>query len=170
LATVCLSSRAAHAYERQWHLGADLGYALQGDSAGLANGGGGGVHAAYGLSDAFNAMVDIDATFHPKNKLALGSVTAGAAYVLDVLRWVPYAGLMIGAYENWSTSGACGKPGAPPCANTHFGAAIPVGLDYQVTRSFAIGAQAKYNFIFLGPNVPVHYLTIFARAEFIWGY
>jgi hypothetical protein len=169
-AATFLAPGAAHAYERQWHLGADLGYALEGDSAGLANGFGGGVHAAYGLSDAFNAMVDLDATYHPGGKTLVGSATAGVGYVFDVLRWVPYAGLMVGLYDVFDVAGGCNESGAPRCVVTRFGAAVPVGLDYQLSRSFAVGGQVKYNLIFLGAEVPVHYLSVFARAEYIWGY
>jgi hypothetical protein len=170
VAAMLVPSGAA-AYERQWHLGADLGYALQGDSSGLHNGLGGGVHLAYGLNDSFNAMVDVDATYHPKNKVVLGSATVGAGYVFDVLQWVPYIGLMVGGYDVFDTSGACGGATQPRCAATHFGAAIPLGVDYQLSRSVAIGGQAKYNFLFLGgAETPVQYLTIFARVEYIWGY
>jgi hypothetical protein len=170
LATIGLVPKLASAYERQWHAGAALGYALQGDASGLANGFGGGLHLAYGLNDTFNAMLDVDATYHPGNKLVLGSATAGVGYVFDVLRWVPYIGLMAGAYDVFNTSGACGGPSQPHCVATHLGAAIPAGLDYQLSRSVAVGGQVKYNLLFLGSDAPAHYLTVFARAEYTWGW
>lgn len=170
-AAVTSAPSIAAAYERQWHLGAGLGYALQGDSNGPANGFGGGLHLAYGLNDTFNAMLDVDATYHPKNKIVLGSATIGAGYVFDVLRWVPYIGLMVGGYDVFNRSGMCGAAGQPKCVETHFGAALPIGLDYQLSRSIAVGGQVKYNFLFLGgSDLPVQYLTIFARVEYTWGY
>src|SRR5882724_3495526 len=55
---------AAWGFERQWHAGIDAGYArLFGQSA--SSGFGGGAHLAYGLSDMFNALVELDASRHP---------------------------------------------------------------------------------------------------------
>ena len=58
-----LSPAPAAAYERQWHAGLGLGYGLLTDDP-VSHGFGGGLHLTYGLTDAFNAMIEIDVTGH----------------------------------------------------------------------------------------------------------
>src|SRR5262245_60114822 len=89
----CSLSRGACAFERQWRLGAGVG---------VANGNGWSLspavaaYAAYGLSDVFDARLELTARgYHvgsAQNPNAL-SAMAGVAYKLDVLRWVPWAGV-----------------------------------------------------------------------------
>ena len=52
------------------------------------------------------------------------------------------------------------------------GASVPFGLDYQLSRSFALGVAGRYHLLFgsLGEASPAQYLTVFARAEYIWGF
>lgn len=168
IAALALPSRAS-AYERQWHAGVGLGYGLLGDGGG--SGFGGGLHLTYGLNDAFNAMAEIDTTYHPGSKTLLASGSLGVGYVLDILQWVPYAGVMAGVYEQIDTaSSTCGDPGQPGCFATRLGFSVPVGLDYQLSRSVAVGVAGRYHFIFLGSNGVTNALTAFARVEYIWGY
>ena len=103
----CLTlGRSANAFERQWHVGIDGGYAVIFDPG--VSGFGGGAHAAYGISDSFNAMLELDVTHHPNAALTLGtgesartfsletvaSGGAGIAYTIDVARAVPYVGVL----------------------------------------------------------------------------
>jgi opacity protein-like surface antigen len=162
----CLAPSEAQAYERQWHAGVSLGYGLFGD--GGASGLGGGLHLTYGLSDAFNAMAEVDATYHPGSERVLASGAVGASYVIDVLRWVPYVGLMAGVYEDIFTG-----PCPAPCSavDTRFGLSVPVGLDYQLSRSVAVGVQGRYHLLLTGGSSGVtSALTAFARVEYLWGY
>ncbi len=174
IATVLLAApRRADAYERQWHAGIGLGYAVV-SSAGAKSGLGGGLHLTYGLSDTFNLLVEADFTAHPAAKgVLVPSASAGLAYVFDVLQWVPYVGAMAGAYDLWRTDETCGVPDAngvaAPCHQGRIGASIPFGLDYQLNRSFAVGFAGRYHVLFLG-RYPGSYLTTFLRAELIWGY
>src|SRR5689334_19462405 len=60
-ALVALSPSRAEAYERQWHAGGGLGYALYMPGAGLPvtgslHGAGASLHLTYGISDTFNLM------------------------------------------------------------------------------------------------------------------
>jgi opacity protein-like surface antigen len=153
------TSTNAWAFERQWHAGIDLGYAnlfLADGSAGF----GGGGHLAYGLSDAFNAMLELDVTRHPGLGTTLLSGAVGAAYTLDVTQWVPYAGLLAGVYHltgDW--------------AKTAPGFQIALGLDYQFERHWAAGFQIRYHDVFAGDPVDrFSYTTIFLRAEYLWGF
>jgi len=164
-----LATEQAAAFERQWHAGASFGYALLADP-GTYPGFGGRLHAAYGLTDAFNAVVEFDMASHPGgNYLVLGG-SGGITYVVDILQWVPYFGLEVGAYD-LMFAGACGGGGEPSCHSAKLGLAVPFGVDYAVTRGFAIGAAGKYTMLFPGLDDPfASYFTAYARAEFIWGY
>jgi len=167
-ATIVLAPSPARAYEHQWHIGGALGYALTIDPT--YNGFGGGVHLTYGLTDAFNAMVELDLTAHPGADALVGSGSIGAGYVLDILEWVPYVGLMAGVYDFFSYGGGCGGKGEPGCIATRIGFSVPVGLDYLVSRSLAIGVAGRYHILPIGGDSTTQYLTVFARAEYIWGF
>ena len=161
--------KAAHAYERQWHAGGSFGYAMLARSdEETVHGLGGGLHLTYGLTDAFNAMLQVDFTTFPSSDLVIGSGALGIGYVIDILQWVPYVGLMAGVYQVSLFSDACDAPGAD-CASTWFGLSVPVGLDYQFTRSFAMGVQGRYHLL-LSSDGAASYLTAVARAEYIWGW
>jgi len=94
----------AHAYERQWHVGVGLDYALFLPStdkllSGPRPGLGPSLHLTYGLNDTFNLLAEIDGSYspHAQTPVTIGGASLGATYIFDVLRWVPYAGLAIGA-------------------------------------------------------------------------
>jgi len=48
--------------------------------------------------------------------------------------------------------------------------AIPFGLDYQLSRSFAIGANGEYKLFFLGQEGVSQRISAFVHAEYIWGF
>jgi hypothetical protein len=168
-AAIGLAPATAGAFERQWHAGASFGYALLGTTADAWSGYGGALHLTYGLSDSFNALAQIDVVHEPGGKVMIASGSLGAAYVLDVLRWVPYVGAMAGGYDLFTVSGPCGKAPGDSCHAARLGLSVPAGLDYQVSRSFAIGVQVRYHLLLLG-DPPAHLLTTFARAEYVWGW
>ena len=93
---------------------------------------GGGAHLTYGMTDAFNALVELDFTAHPSGDTLVASGAVGAAYVFDVLEWVPYIGLMGGAYEVISTSQACGLASARASGSASFS---EMKLTSMTTRS-----------------------------------
>jgi hypothetical protein len=149
----------ARAFERQWHAGLDGGYAsLFGDNA--SSGFGGGAHVSYGLSDAFNALVELDATRHPSIATTVWSGAAGVAYTLDVARAVPYAGVLGAGYKLTG-----GLPTVAP------GVQIVLGLDYQLERSWAIGLELRMHTIFASDRVgTVAYGTTFLNVQYLWGF
>ena len=163
-AAALLAPARASAYERQWHFGASFGYDALFAST-TAHGFGGGVHLAYGLSDMFNLIAEIDATVHPSPSLTVVSGAIGAAYVLDVLQWVPWGGLEVGPAGLLSLDPKC----ATACTAFRFSAAIPFGLDYQISRSFTVGLGGRFQVLLLGAT-PWETLTVAARAEYVWGY
>ncbi len=160
---------AAAAFERQWHAGAGFGYSMLATAAGTAHGFGGAAHLTYGLNDTWNAMAQVDFTRQPSGDLAVAGGALGIGYVLDVLRWVPYAGAMAGGYDVWTTGATCSAAPTLPCHSARLGLSVPVGLDYQLNRSFAVGVQGRYQLLLLG-DAPAHMITAFARAEYVWGF
>jgi hypothetical protein len=160
--------RSAWAFERQWHVGLDAGYArLFGQGA--ASGFGGGGHLAYGLSDMFNALVELDATVHPASSTTVWSGAAGLAYTLDVARVVPYAGFLGGAYL---VRGDVEK--------NAFMVQFAAGVDYELERNWAIGLQIRVPVASITPNVRTlfsvtsddtkGYAVTFVRVEYLWGF
>ncbi len=169
LSIALLFPREASAFEHQWHAGANAGYAalVTGPGATL-HGFGGGLHLTYGLSDTLNLLVTGDVTVHPAARskgvpvdgFVLAGGNVGVGYVFDILQWVPYVGATAGAYY------AIGPTDSGP----RLALAIPFGLDYQVSRSFAIGAAGEYKLLLLDALGTSQRISGFLRAEYIWGF
>ena len=167
----CLTpTREARAFERQWHVGIDGGYAVVFDPG--VSGFGGGAHAAYGITDSFNAMLELDVTRHPGAAVTvgtgnearafsletIGSGAAGVAYTIDVARAVPYVGVLAAGYRVGTLSSF-----AP-------GGQLALGLDYQLERNWAIGAQLRMHAILTADAGTLAYATTFLRFEYLWGF
>jgi hypothetical protein len=189
-ATTLLAPARSFAFERQWHAGASFGYtALMGSHATL-HGIGGGLHLTYGLSDALNLMAEVNLSNHftrlgdvpvdengkatgapavqlPSVLLASGAV--GVGYVFDVLQWVPYVGGLVGAADIITLDASCGKTPETPCHSPRLNLQIPFGLDYSISRSFAVGVGGRYQMMIGGASLE-HGLTGLLRAEYVWGY
>jgi hypothetical protein len=151
-------SRHAGAFERQWHAGIDGGFAYLAGDRGSAGWGTGG-HLAYGLNDAFNAMLDLGFSHHGETNVLSGAL--GAAYTLDVTRLVPYGGVLVGGYR--LTGGL---------ANA-LGVQLALGADYQLSRHWAVGLELKWHrSLWTWSNTidSVSYTTAFVRAEYLWGF
>ncbi|HVY31716.1 MAG TPA: outer membrane beta-barrel protein [Polyangiaceae bacterium] len=128
----------AHAFEREWHLGAAVG-AAGGKSLKVAPALG--AYAAYGVSDVFDVRLEMTLRGYEiaagKNPYAL-STMAGLTYKLDVLRWVPWAGVYVGYLA------FLGNP-PPDFAFKKRDVALGVGagLDYAFSRDFGCGATVR---------------------------
>jgi opacity protein-like surface antigen len=147
---------SASAFERQWHAGADVGMAtlFSGDgSTGIA----GGAHLAYGLTDAFNAMLEADVSRHPSLGQTVYSAGIGAGYTIDVIRWVPYVGVLAGGYRF-----------VGPPSSSAFGVQLAAGLDYQFSRNLAAGLQFRFHELLTGDTNS--YTTTLLRIEYLWGF
>jgi len=168
LAAVLLTPTSARAFERQWHVGVDAGYAQlfgQGASPGF----GGGAHLAYGMTDTFNALVELDLSRHPNASSTVYNAAAGFAYTFDVAQAVPYAGFLAGPYL---TRGDVEK--------TAFMFQFALGLDYLIERNWAIGLQIRVPIASLTPDARTvfsvsqddtnGYATTMLRVEYLWGF
>jgi hypothetical protein len=159
--------RDASAFEHQQHFGGDIGgsaFSVNGQPTFI--GAGLGLHYTYGLTDQFNLMTEASTT-HLTLKENVGptqatSVAVGASYVLDVLRWVPYGGVLIGAtYMN----------GGPiPTIPVLLDAQIAVGLDYQIDRNLAVGVAGRQHMLLTDLSTYPSFTTVFFRVEYVWGY
>jgi hypothetical protein len=155
--------RAAQAFERQWHLGVGAGIS---DGSGLHASPAVAAYAAYGLSDVFDARVEVtgrgyqlgsDQTPHAV------SAAAGLAYKLDVLRWVPWVGVYAGyvAYL---------EPPAPsaPFRQHDVALGLGLGLDYALSRKLGLGVTLRYDDS-LGGTAATNFDALL-RAEYRWGW
>ena len=162
---LCVASRA-EAFERQWRLSADVGYALAGFQDHTARGFGAGTHLSYGISDAFNlrASVDFSAFDLPEPGSAafvLGG-TVGAEYVIDILQWVPYLGASIGAADV-----IIQDAGHHPALLIEF----PVGVGYQLSRAVMLGIEGRYRLLPLpSASSPSHHMLVAGTLAYTWGF
>jgi hypothetical protein len=155
--------RAAHAFERQWHLGGGAGIS---NGKGLTMSPAVTAYAAYGLSDVFDARFEVTgrgyALGDDENPHAL-SIATGLVYKLDVLRWVPWGGVYIGYV------GYLEEPRATlPVQRHDLAIGVGLGLDYAVSRDFGVGVTLRYDDS-LGTPASTNFDALL-RAEYRWGW
>lgn len=159
----------AAAFERQWHAGMSLGYGLLTGNGLGASGVAGGLHVAYGLTDAFNVIGYVDASGHFGDKLFVPSVSTGLSYTIDITQVVGYLGLTAGAADIITMDKtACAAPGAS-CHKGKLALGIPWGIDYQLSRGAALGVVGHYQMLVIGDS-PLSHITVGAHFEVMWGY
>ena len=174
---VALAGVRAGAVEREHAVGVDAGGTMLSvnDKSSPDIGGGAGLHYTYGITDAFNFVAsagwslvalneklwDPSTTPHtrPTN---LTTANLGIAYVLDVLRWVPWGAAEVGGYalQGGTIDGVKVLPGA----------ALAIGLDYRINRSWSVGAEARQHFLFTEMSTYPSLTQLFARFEYVWGW
>ncbi len=160
---LCGVPRAAQGFERQWHLGGGAGLSTLNDaSLGPALN----LYGAYGLSDVFDARLELTARgysfLEELNPHGL-SAMAGVAYKLDVIRWVPWAGLYVG-YQ-----GFLGVPRPDTPFRQHdLAVALGLGLDYAVSRPLGLGVTLRYDQTLR--EVEGRTFDALVRAEYRWGW
>jgi hypothetical protein len=172
LAGVAFAAPAA-AVEREFSAGADLGGAMlvQSGKASPDIGPGAGLHATYGLSDAFNLMFEggwsllSPTTPHgasvPRTLPAwAANADVGVVYILDVFQWVPYAGLLVGGYDF--------AGGTIAGSRLYLGASLALGLDYRVRPRWTVGVAVRQHMVTDVTAYP-SYTQAFARLEYVWG-
>lgn len=169
-------ARDASAVERQHHLGLapQLAFLKVDDKSTMSIGGGLALHYTYGLTDQFNFMAEAsgalvatnqqqDTPESPRTRPAMvNHFDAGIGYVLDILRWVPYFGAFVGGYH--LAGGTLPDPLIVP------GAAVGVGLDYQLSHSWAVGVAGRQHFLFTELSTYPSYTTVGLRLEYMWGF
>jgi hypothetical protein len=155
--------RTAHGFERQWHIGAGAGISSANDlplSPALQ------LYGAYGISDVFDARVELTARGYElmeDTSPYSASAMAGLAYKLDVIRWVPWAALYLG-YQGFLSAPAAGAPFRQHDAAAAFG----LGLDYAVSRELGLGVSLRYDQAL--SEAEGRSFDALLRAEYRWGW
>jgi hypothetical protein len=172
---VLLLPASAGAVEREHAVGLDVGPAVLvvADKGSPDVGASFGLHYTYGLSDAFNLMADAgwsvvalketgDSSTPQTRPTTMWGGAAGVAYVLDVLRWVPW-----GAVE----AGPVGLNGGT-VAGTRIllDAILALGLDYRINRSWALGVSLRQHMLVTEMTDYPSFTQVFARFEYVWGW
>jgi hypothetical protein len=157
------ASRSARAFERQWHVGA---------GAGVTNGNGLSLspalqaYAAYGLSDVFDVRVELGARGYQlgsgQNPNAL-SAMAGVAYKLDVLRWVPWAGVYAGYLQFLER-----PPASSGFAQRDAALGLGLGLDYAFSRELGAGVTLRFDQGLTRTSASA--FDALLRVEYRWGF
>jgi hypothetical protein len=161
------AARSASAVERENQLGLELGVPMlvvHGNKNTVATGASAGLHYTYGLSDAFNLVADADSGVLFSGVSSLATLThadVGLAYVLDVLRWVPWGAAEVGGYG--ITGNSVGGTFLP-------GAALSVGLDYRFDRSWAAGVVVREHLFVTNINLFPSLTEALVRVGYTWGW
>jgi len=175
-AVVLAASRDASAIERQHHVGGGPSVDILSidDKSTLDVGAGFGLHYTYGLNDQFNFMAEAagaivaanqkqDTPTSPRTRPAeIDRATVGIGYVVDIVRWVPTIGVLVGGYRlsGGTIDGSLFLPGAE----------IAVGIDYQLSRQWAIGLGVRQHMLLTKMSMYPSYTSGLLRLEYMWGY
>jgi hypothetical protein len=153
-----LVSPCASAFEREWHFGGGLGAAA---APGYQAGPAASLYAAYGLSDAFDARVELSSSIQGRldHTNAFFSFKGALAYKLDVIQWIPWLGPSVGGlasgHQKWPFDAIQPTVGAV------------AGLDYAWTRHFGVGLCVSGDY---GFDQAVVYGAGYLRAEYHFGW
>lgn len=192
---VLVAAKGAHAFERQFHAGGGLGVVemKRGDFSGPAIGVE--LDLTYGLSDIFNVMVETSYSPHiltgsvagkPDDKGNPGpsvnvrlpgsfhafSAATGIAYTLDVLRWIPYIGILGGVSY---VSGKCDQVTVDLKCTGEVSDVRPewvlaLGLDYQINRSLSAGLALRWHDAPSKSSPDTMLFQAWGRVAYTWGY
>ena len=173
---VCLAlARGAAADEKEFVLSVAPAFSFLRVDGQTAVGGGGAVDLTYGLTDAFALRATGAFTgqgIGRSDTAPAGSVLAyhaglGVTYTIDILRVVPSLDFSVGLL------GVRRPTSAGDQYTNQFGVEIGLGVDYLLTRRFAIGVVVRYHasltsitelpaYVYLGPRLSIHFDGHFA--------
>jgi hypothetical protein len=130
-----LGATHAQAFENQWHLGAGVnGLSFSGDKnyfVPTLN-----LYGAYGLSDMFDLRLETGAGVPLSSAKSGSSLEYGElvfAYKLDVIEWIPWAGLGAGVFAATGDFQGVRREAIQPAASLWF------GIDYAFSREWGVG-------------------------------
>jgi hypothetical protein len=161
----------AQAVEHEHHVGVGLGPSVLVASGRTGFGGAVDVHYLYGINDTFNLMVEGSFSLLPSHAgddalhtrpSRLGSGDVGVSYVFDVLSWVPYVGVLGGAYV--LDGGSLDHAKVLPAV------VLAAGLDYRIDRSWVVGVAVREHLFFTEASTYPSLVQVLARVEYTWGW
>ncbi|MSP63982.1 MAG: hypothetical protein EXR72_27300 [Myxococcales bacterium] len=163
-------ARVAAADEKELILSAQPGFSFLRIEGQTTWGGGGGIDLSYGVTDALAVRVTGALTAHSVGASANGPggtalawlAGVGVTYTLDILRVVPYVDFAIGLL------GTRHRTAQGSVVENNAGVQIGLGVDYLVTRRFAVGVVVRYQaslaaiselpaWLYAGPRIAVHF-------------
>ena len=171
------STRAAAAFERQWHAGGGLGIrptSIAGASAQgvaplfVAN-------LTYGLTDSFDAFAEIGVAYPgftrgvEPSRVLTATGDLGVVYTLDVLRVVPYLGIFGGVHHIGALPLAAPDGTVRDFGGTGLDLGAAFGARYQWDRTLAFGADLRYHRPLFLPDT-TQAMGLFVSAAYTWGY
>jgi hypothetical protein len=165
----------AAAVEREHQVGVEVGPSVLviKDKGSPDLGASAGAHWTYGWTDAINLMAEgswsllaldekVEGASTPRTRPAWGAnLDVGLGYVFDVMRWVPYVGILGGGY-------AFGG-GTIQGSKWLLGASFALGADYRVSRTFAAGVALRQHLL-TDPGTYPSFTQALARIEYTWGW
>lgn len=166
-ASVAFCGRAS-AVERENQLGLDLGVPMlvvQGKTNATLSGASFGLHYTYGITDAVDLVANGGSSLMPLGASPLSTISnldVGLAYVLDVLRWVPWGAVELGGYA--LTGSPVGGTQVLP------GFALAIGLDYRFDRSWAAGIELRQHMLFTDVSTLPSFTQALLRFGYTWGW
>jgi len=171
LSAIALVAAPGQAFERQWHFGGGVGFADA--SEGYPPGPALGLHGAYGLSDVFDLRLELTGSRHVVDFAALSGdpsqpalgftflgARAGLSYKLDVIQWIPFAGVSAGGIAILAPEGFTGTRASS--------LGLFAGVDYAATRSLGAGLLVTADYLLTSPTLS--YAAVLLRGEYRFGW
>jgi len=122
----------------------DLGFALAGVDGKARSGVQVGAEAAKGLTDFWAGHAGASYAFLPGQPTGglrhLTSLTLGATYSLDVVRWVPFVDLGLSVFD---------LRGGGSASSQYLGPQVGLGADYLLSRGWSMAALARFDYLAL---------------------
>jgi hypothetical protein len=148
---------SARAYEDQLSLGIGAGYAYATQSGSSNHGAYFQLEASLGVSSTWSVRGLLGLGRHPAApSLSQGILGLEALYLVDVLEFVPYAGLGIDALASFGVTDTRFAVGAHPV----------LGIDWLLGRNFLVGLNARPIFVLSDLDRGPLYLTVSLTA--VW--
>jgi hypothetical protein len=137
------------------------------------------VFVRHGITDAFDLAGELSFGFHPGVGTTRLGAHAGAHYVIDVARFRPHLGALLGVEDVWTLS--CDPrpsnlpdvdtPRPPLFACGHDllpSAVVPFGIEYAPDAPWRLGFASRVGALPFRTQVPTMLLTVGLGASFSW--
>jgi hypothetical protein len=149
---------SVRAYEDQLSLGVGAGYAYATLAGSSHHGAWVNLEASLGLSSTWSVRALLGYGEHPAAaRLSRGLIGAEVLYLVDVLEFVPYAGVGVDALASFTTADTQLAVGTHPV----------VGIDWLLGRSFLLGLCVRPFFVLSELDRSPLYLTSSLTAAWL---
>lgn len=159
----------AHAFEKQTYVGGGVGVSRYDRGKSLAPLGN--VYLAYGLNDSFDVRLDAMSTWlkpiQGSEHRFLSSALLSCTYKLDVIQWIPWGGLGLGAHY------LSGELAGPSRSSVEPGISALLGIDYAWSRSYGLSLAFGLHWFPLAEDrspLSLRYTTSVLRFERRFGW